>query len=427
MDNNQWIDVAYGKESVPLQARREAADWEVIRPTFESGLSDPASQFQEACRHPIGSEPLEALVAPSDDVLIITSDATRPVPNEVLIPWILEELPVPTEQVTVLLGNGTHRPNTPEELEEMFGADIAREVTILNHDAFDEDKNELVGTSDSGTEVWLNERYLEADVRIVVGFIEPHFFAGFSGGAKGVAPGIAGIETIFRFHRADIIGHPRSTYGILEDNPVRQEVLDAVALAPPEFMVNVTLNYDKEITGFYVGDYYEAHLEGCRAVKASSMAAVPDHFPIVVTSNSGYPLDRNLYQAVKGVSAAARIVEEGGTIFLASECRNGLPDHGNFGKLMQEGDTPQDVLDAVYEMEPILDQWQAQTLATILQRADVAVHAALDADVLQSCKLDVVEDLNEAVHERISALNGSARVAVLPDGPLTIPYVHSPS
>ena len=423
MDEQQGVEIAYGKGSVALSADAEAAGWEVVRPVFEQALPDPEARFLEACRHPVGASPLRDIVDPSDEVLIVTSDVTRPVPNDVLIPWILSELPVPAEQVTVLLGNGTHRANTSEEIAEMFGDEVARTLTILNHDAFDDELNVSLGTSDSGTEVRVNRRYLEADTCIVVGFIEPHFFAGFSGGPKGVVPGIASIDTIFRLHRAEIIGDPRSNYGIMEGNPVRQEVLDAVALAPPDFLVNVTLNYKKEITGFYLGDYLEAHREGCRAVRDSSMAAVAERFPIVVTSNSGYPLDRNLYQAVKGAAAAARIVEEGGTIVLASECRDGIPDHGNFGMLVQKGRTAQDVLEAVHDLEPILDQWQAQTLARILERAEVKLYSELDPDVVRGCKLEVVEDLEAAVEAEIRERGGAPRVAVLPDGPLTIPYV----
>ncbi|MDA0748331.1 MAG: nickel-dependent lactate racemase [bacterium] len=420
---NGKIEIAFGKGFVPIQADPRRAEWKVIRPTFEQALPDAEERFHEACRKPLGTEPLKGIVSPGDRVVVATSDGTRAVPNHLLIPWLLDALPVPAENVTVLLGTGTHRPNTPEEIERMFGKDVVKRVKIVNHDSYDEKENVMVGKSACGTDVWLNRTYVEADKKIVMGFIEPHFFAGFSGGPKGVAPGVAGIKTICRLHRSELIGDPNSTWGVLEENPLHREVREAVALCPPEFMVNVTLNGEKEISGFYLGHYLEAHKQGCDAVKASSMAPVDAPFPVVVTSNSGFPLDQNLYQAVKGISAAARIVKEGGTILVASECSDGVPDHGNFAELMREGTTPQDVLDSVYAKEPILDQWQAQTLATILQKTEVAVFSKMAREQIEACKLAVVEDLDGALQDRIDAVGTGARVAVLPDGPLTIPYV----
>jgi len=371
MEKNHRIDVAFGRGSIPIHADPNLAEWEVIRPAFKAALPEPRAEFQKAVLCPIECAPLKEMVQPSDRVVIVTSDGTRPVPNRQLIPWLLDVLPVPESQVTVLLGNGTHRENREDEIAEMFGEAVMKRIPILNHDAYDDARNDCVGKTDSGTEVFLDRVYLEADKRIVVGFIEPHFFAGFSGGPKGVAPGVAGIETIFRLHRTELIGHPNSSWGILEENPLHREVREAVALCPPDFIVNVTLNSEKEITQFYVGDYTEAHREGCAAVKVSSMVPVPEPFPVVVTSNSGFPLDQNLYQAVKGISAANRITEPGGSILVASECSDGVPDHGNFADLMRTGETPWEVLQSVYDKEPILDQWQAQTLAVILEQAEV--------------------------------------------------------
>ena len=419
----QTIGVAYGRGHVPIQTDSNLAEWSVIRPKFEAALDDPKEGFIQAVRHPIGAKPLRELVKPNDRVVIATSDGTRPVPNKQLIPWLLEELPVPEDQVTVLIGTGTHRPNTDEELIEMFGEDVVKRVSIVNHDAFDELGNELVGKTESGTPVVLDKVYLQADFRIAVGFIEPHFFAGFSGGPKAVAPGVASIDTIFRLHRAELIGDPNSTWGVLDENPLHTEIREAVALSPPDFMVNVTLNAEKKISAYYVGDYREAHVKGCADVKASAMVAVKEAFPVVVTSNSGFPLDQNLYQTVKGLSAAARILTEGGKIFVASECSDGVPNHGNFASLMLEGQTPDDVIQSVYDKEPILDQWQAQVLSNILKRADVNVFTAMDARAVQKCKMTVVDNLDAAVQAHVKTLNGNARVAVLPDGPLTIPYV----
>ena len=424
MVNGHQIDIAFGRETVPICADPGLAEWEVIRPAYEAGLPNARARFREACCSPIACEPLREVVSPGDRVVIVTSDGTRPVPNRVLIPWILEELPVPVEQVTVLLGNGTHRANTDAEIAEMFGEEIVGRVAICNHDGYDPERNAWVGKTAGGADVFLDRGYLEADKRIVVGFIEPHFFAGFSGGAKGIAPGVAGVETVLRLHRAELIADPRSTWGVLAGNPIQEEIAEAVGFCPPDFMVNVTLNSDKEMTAFYTGDYREAHRQGCAAVKASSMVPVVEAFPVVVTSNSGYPLDQNLYQTVKGISAAARVVADGGTILVASECSDGVPDHGNFAQIMQTGCSPEAVLKSIYDLErPILDQWQAQILAGILERADVRVYSRMERAEIRACKLEVAEDLDGALRERIEAVGKGARVAVLPDGPLTIPYL----
>ena len=416
------IDVAYGKGSIPLRADPSVAEWEVIRPGFEPAHPNPVEGFRQASAQPLGADPLSEVAGLGDRVVIVTSDGTRPVPNRQLIPWIIESLGVPDDRLTVLIGTGSHRPNTPAEIDSMFG-DLARRVKIVNHDAFGEEQNQKMGTTASGTDVYLDSAYVEADRRIVVGFIEPHFFAGFSGGAKGIAPGVAGIDTILRFHRADLIGHPNSTWGVIDGNPIQEEIAQAVAMLPPDFMVNVTLNAEKAISGFYLGDYVEAHREGCDAVKAVSMQPVARAFPVVVTSNSGFPLDQNLYQTVKGISAAARIVGDGGTIVVASECSDGIPDHGNFAQIMRDSASPADVIGSIQALErPILDQWQAQILAGILERSAIKVRSDLPREDVEMCKMDVIEDVDSAVAEGLEGTD-DRRVAVLPDGPLTIPYL----
>ncbi|HEO72277.1 MAG TPA: DUF2088 domain-containing protein, partial [Candidatus Hydrogenedentes bacterium] len=197
------VQMAYGRQRLPLVLDEGLAAWRVVAPREEAALPEPHEAFRAACRAPIASKPLRALVKPSDNVVVVTSDGTRPVPNEVLLPWLLEELPVPPERVTVLLGTGTHRPNAQAEIAAMFGADLARTLRIVNHDAFDPEANEHVGVTAAGVPVRLDKWYVQAAKRIALGFIEPHFFAGFSGGPKAVAPGVASIETILALHGYD--------------------------------------------------------------------------------------------------------------------------------------------------------------------------------------------------------------------------------
>jgi len=414
--------LAYGDGRVPLELDPKVAEWHVIAPRDEPALADPRRGFIDACRNPVGCAPLRDTVKPGDRVVIVTSDGTRPVPNRVLIPWLLEELPVPPDQVTVLLGNGTHRANTRDEIVAMFGEDVVRRIKVVNHDAFDDSCNERVGHTLSGAPVLLDSVYVKADKRIVAGFIEPHFFAGFSGGAKGVAPGVAALDTIFHLHTYKLIADPNSTWGVVDDNPIQALVTEMVGLCPPDFLINVTLNADKAITAFFAGDCHAAHRAGCAHVRAQAMVPIPHTFPIVVTSNSGYPLDQNLYQSVKGMSAAAQIVAPGGTVIMASECRDGIPSHGNFRGLMQRGAAVADV-DAWLRglSSPVLDQWQAQVLVRVRERCDVGLYSTLDAASVEACKLSPVDDFQRRVYDHVAAIGPDLPVAVLPEGPLTFP------
>lgn len=420
------LHIAYGRRAIGLRLDPDLAEWHVIRPRFAPALPNAQQAFRAACHQPIASRPLHEVITANDRLVIVTSDGTRPVPNRKLIPWLLQELPVPAEQVTILLGTGSHRANTPAEIMAMFGEDIATRVKIINHNAFDPQANVYIGEGPAGKAAYLNRLYVEADKRIVVGFIEPHFFAGFSGGAKGIIPGIASIDTVIRVHGFDLIADPLSTWGTVEENPIRRELEGMVQHCPPHFMINVTLNSAKEMTGIFVGDYIAAHRQGCLRAKEEAMQPVPHLFPLVVTSNSGYPLDQNLYQTVKGISAAARIAEPGGTVLIASECSDGLPDHGNFGALMRAGHSADDILRNIMNLpEEPLDQWEAQVYAYLMKEYEIQLYCSMSPATVRACKLQPVADLQEAAEAAIRKLGQRPRVAVLPDGPLTIPCVLS--
>ena len=416
-------EILYGDGHVPLRLDPGLADWHLIRPKAEPALPDPEAAFRNACLNPIRSPPLREIVRPDDRVVIVTSDGTRPVPNHLLIPWLLDELPVPAENVTVLLGTGTHRPNTPEELDAMFGPEVVRRVRIVSHTALDAGQNEQVGTMSDGTPVVLDKAYVRADKRIAVGFIEPHFFAGFSGGAKAVAPGLASIDAILHLHSYEIIGDPNTTWAELDANPLQSAIAEMVAFCPPEFLVNVTLNNNKAITGFFAGHYILAHRAGCEHVRQRAMVPVPHPFPVVVTSNSGYPLDQSVYQAVKGMSAAARIVEQDGVVIIASECRDGVPGHGNFGEMLRAAGSVEDADARLRALPgPVLDQWEVQALLGVRRKCEVALYSSLEPGTVRACLLTPVADLQTEVEDRIRAIGGKPPVAVLPEGPLTIPY-----
>jgi nickel-dependent lactate racemase len=417
----------YGRGDLTVEIL--SSDVTVLRPKHERGLPNEAAAFREAVRRPIGSAPLKEIVGATDRVAVVMPDITRPLPSDRLLPWLFEELShVPPENFTIVNGTGSHRTNTEEELVAMVGREVAYNYRIVNHNAHDPSTLAFAGRSLEGRAVYMNREYTEADRRIVLGFIEPHFMAGFSGGYKGVFPAVTDIDSIMHYHRASVIGHARSTWGVLEDNPTQDQVRTNGSLLPVDFLINVTINRAKEITGFFCGEVLAAHERGCEANKASVMVACDRQYPIVLTSNGGYPLDQNLYQAVKGMSAAYQIVSEGGLIISASRCNDGFPDHGNFRKMLLEHSSPEDMLETIHSPGfSMFDQWQVQLFALILQRARVGLYSDIAPDDVRRAHLEPIADITATISEELERIGQDTPVAVLPEGPMTVPYLkHAP-
>ncbi|HZG88123.1 nickel-dependent lactate racemase [Paenibacillus sp.] len=414
--------VLYGKGSVAIEVPNDAV---IVEPKHQPSVPDEKFEILRALRNPVGSPPLGESVKATDRVAIVISDITRPTPNHKLVPWLIEELPhVPRENFVIINGTGTHRDQTREEFVTMLGEEIVDRYRVINHHCHEEAELSHVGTSRFGCEVLLNKAYVEADFRIVTGFIEPHFFAGFSGGPKGIMPGIAGIDTIMTFHNARMIGDPLATWGNMEGNPVQEMSREVNRMCPPHFLLNVALNRDKEITQAFAGQWETAHKQGCEYVKTHAMIQCDRRFDVVVTSNSGYPLDQNLYQAVKGMSAAQKIVKEGGTIICAAECSDGLPSHGNYAKILEMRATPQEILDMIKDPSfRMFDQWQVQKQAVIQVWADVFVYSSLPEEDIRRAKFSATSNISDTLQRLRMKYGDGMSVAVMPQGPLTIPYV----
>lgn len=416
------IELLYGDGVLPVKVPSDRVT--VLAPPHKYPLADEAAACREAFRRPVESPPLAEVLRGARTVAVIIPDGTRPLPFERLLTWLFAEMDPLGCQAVIVVGTGSHRANTPEELERMLGPRIARERTVINHSAFDRDTLARAGDGFDGQPVWMNRQALEADRRIALGFIEPHFMAGFSGGYKAVMPGIADIQTILHYHRAQVIGDPRSTWGVLEDNPTQEIVRRYGALCPIDFLINITMTPDKEITGFFCGDPIAAHEAGCRQVKHEAMIAVPEEFPIVLTCNNGFPLDQNLYQSVKGMSAAAMIVRRGGLILQASECRDGFPEHGNFKQLLFAHADAESLWAAVNTPGfSVFDQWQAQVLAMVRTRARIGLYSTLPAGEVRRAYLEPVSDLGAAVAEELERIGADAPIAVLPHGFASVPYL----
>ncbi len=419
------VDLAYGRNGLRVEVP-DAAD--VIEPRYLAGLGDEAEALTAALRQPLSGPPLRERVPRGASVGISVCDVTRPFPGRRILPLLLDELDDLAHRVTVFIATGTHRRCTDPELDQMLGPDVRRRCEIVQHDAFARDRHRQVGTAlDSQAPVLIEAGFLDCDVRITTGFIEPHFFAGFSGGPKMVAPGLAAIETVLELHSAARIGHPSASWGITEGNPIHDAVRAIAGQVGVTFNLDVTLNRAHAITNVFAGDLAASHRAGCAFVRETAMAPVGGGYDVVLTTNSGYPLDQNLYQTVKGMSAAAQIVKPGGTIVIASECSDGLPEHGSYKDLLRQGTGPDAFLSRLQTPGfSVHDQWQVQVQAQIQRKARVYVHADGVSDAqLREAWLLPAPDVRACVAQLLEAAGPRARLAVLPQGPQTIPYIAS--
>jgi len=421
------VALAYGSSRLSVDLPDHLTT--LITPTEHHGLANERQAVLNALDQPIAALPLRDWVRPGHQVCIVFSDITRPTPNERLIPWLLEYLSfVPAAQIVLLNATGTHRPNQPLELARMLSPAVASRYRVINHDASDHSQVVKVGATSQGAPVLLNRHFVEADVRIATGFIEPHFFAGFSGGPKAIVPGIAGLETILANHSAHHLNHPLAAFGVTAGNPLWEELRDAALLAGPTFLLNVTLNPRRQITAVFAGDLLKAHHAGTEFVRVAAMQPVDAPFHVVLTTNSGYPLDLNLYQGIKGLCAGARIVSRDGLIILACECREGIPAGSPFDLFLRSAKSPRELLERLSQSAHTLpEQWQVQIQGLIQQRARTALYSSLSPELARSAHFEPCADIAQAVRQEIDRIGPNARVAVLPEGPLTIPFLREPS
>jgi nickel-dependent lactate racemase len=417
------VNLAYGRGLLPVQLPDERTT--IIQPSHITGLPDERAAVLASLENPINAPGLSRWIKPGNRICIVFTDITRATPNNRLIPWLLEYLSfVPRDQITLLNGLGTHRPNTRAELEDLLTPQVVQAFRVLNHEPENPEALVSVGVTGDGAPALLNRHLIEADVRIITGFIEPHFFAGFSGGPKGIMPGVAGLQSVMSNHGARNIADPSATFGITVGNPIWEEMRDLALRAGPSFLLNVALNEQRQITGVFAGDLIAAHRDGCDFVRRSAMQQVKAPFDVVITTNSGYPLDLNLYQGVKGMSAGARVLKPGGTLILACECRDGVPARSSFDQLLRTASSPEEILTRLATpgfVRP--DQWQAQIQALIQRKARVLLHSSLPEEQVRAAHLTPCDDIGSTVQNLLAPPANGLRIGVLPQGPLTIPYL----
>jgi nickel-dependent lactate racemase len=418
------VELKYGTTGLQVELPEDAA---VIWPREVAGLPDEVLAIREALAAPIGAPPLSQQLKPGDTVAIVFSDITRPMPSGRVLPVLLQEIErvAPREQILLINGTGTHQANTREELVGMLGREIVENYRIVNHNAFDAANLVDLGVTPQGHRALVNRAFYEADFKILTGFIEPHIFAGFSGGPKAVLPAVAGIESIMDNHGYAMLDDPRTTWGVRDGNPIWEEMRDFARLAHPDFLLNVTLNRLGQITGVFAGDVEAAHAQGCALVRETALVPVAHPYDVVLTTNSGYPLDINLYQTIKGISAAAQAVRPGGSIIVASECRGGIPDYGEYRNLVVEGGSPEGILALIgapgFRRH---DQWEAQLHANLMKLADIHVYSAgLSHEQIREMLFTPVDDVAETVRRELARCGPGARLLVLPEGSQSIPYL----
>lgn len=416
------VNVLYGKGSLTFNIPDQNL-LQVIEPPFIAG-EDTRDAIIKAIQNPIDSPSLKELTRDKRNILLMTCDNTRPVPSSVSIPAILSQFYHEESyyNITILIATGLHRQMTEDEMKERFSEELMKKYKIINHVATDWSNLVNLGKLSTGNELWINRLVVESDLVISEGFIEPHFFAGFSGGRKSILPGVCGAQTIMFNHRPQNIASPCAVSGNLKKNPIHDECAEAAVKAGLGFIMNVALNRDKEVISAFAGNPISAHLTGCEFVK-NSMGVPVKSADIVISSNNGYPLDRNIYQTVKGMDTASKAVKKGGVIILAAECfdKNGNND---FERLICSCTSPKELVEkmSVGESEP--DKWQVQIFARIISNYKVIlVSDKIDKSLVEKMFMLHAKDPEEALKLAFQLEGADAKINVIPEGPVIIPVM----
>jgi nickel-dependent lactate racemase len=418
------VHLPYGKSSIEVELPDSAT---VVEPTHPPALEDEAGAVVAALHAGHAVPSLSELVKRAKKIVVVFPDLTRPMPNTTVLPPLLAELETlgaGPERVELLCATGTHRRATPDEMKSLIGPETFSRYRFHDHSCT-EDEHVVVGEVD-GTEIRIDRKYVDADLRIVTGFVEPHFFAGFSGGPKGVCPGLADLDTVLEAHSRRRIADPNATWIEMQHNPVQDFVRRAVGFAPPTLSLDVTIDSRRRLTGVFCGPLPDGHKQACESVMKHSVTSLDHPFEVVVTTNGGFPLDRNLYQVVKGMAAAERVVADKGTIIIASECSDGLPSGGAFQRLLADAKNIDELISggAALSQEP--DGWQTQVLGRVLSKADVWIRSdGLSDSDARIAQLRPVKDIGASIKEALEHHGENSRVCVLVQGPLAVATVRS--
>lgn len=419
------VRLDYAKEGLEVELPDDRVD-AVLTISAALPLDDPEAALRDAIARPIGSPPLSQLAQGRTSACILICDVTRPVPNEAILKPMLATLHasgLSRENILILIATGLHRPAPPEEIVELVGAEIASQYRIENHFGKDFESHSFLGVTPSGTPMYIDRRYVEADLKITTGLIEPHLMAGYSGGRKVICPGIAGLATVRAWHGPKFLEHPNAREGVIEDNPVHAENTLIARTAGCDFIVNVLIDADRKITHVVAGDMQLAWEQGVRACRRHVVATAPRPVDVVVTSSAGHPLDTTFYQVVKGMTAALPIVKEGGCIILAAGMTEGIGSP-EFQSLLKQTTSLESFSERILDPNYFtMDQWQLEELAKVRRHARVkVVSGGLPADRLARCFVEPFPSVEAAVADSLRDAP-NARIAVIPQGPYVLARV----
>ncbi|HRS94515.1 MAG TPA: nickel-dependent lactate racemase [Candidatus Latescibacteria bacterium] len=427
------VELKYGRRGLRVEIPAQVS-CRVLRANTAGALADEEASVNASLHHPIGSRPLAEIARSRIShrhgvatASITVSDITRPVPNSLIVPQVLNVLNtagIADEHIAVIVGTGLHRASTEQEIAEILGADVPRRCRVTSHVARNRSTLAYLGKTSRGTPIWVNREFVEADVRIAVSLIEPHFMAGFSGGRKAVCPGLAGVDTMRVLHGPEILSHPNVREGCLAGNPFHEEATEIARRAGLDFTISVTLNEQRRITGVYSGDPETAHAAGCAAAARNTTAQIPEPVDAVITTSAGYPLDLTFYQSVKAMTAALPILKKGGTLIVASSCDEGIgsPD---FTELMLGTPSLKEFRDRLKDPGFFVpDQWQFQMMCRALETAQVLYFSTgIPADILAKLFVTPIASVEEGIARALERHGSGASMAIIPEGPYVMPAV----
>ncbi|MBC7327610.1 nickel-dependent lactate racemase [bacterium] len=421
------VSLAYGEReiSVELPANRVTA---ILTSKEVPAITDVEDKVREMLDKPIASPPLRELAKGKKTACVVISDITRPVPNKVILPPLLhylEDAGIKRENILILIATGLHRPNLGEELERMVGKEVVDNYRIENHNARDKSQQKYIGTTQRGTEIWINKLYLESDLKILTGLIEPHFMAGYSGGRKSICPGIAGVDTVKIQHGPHFLEHPNADNGIVEGNPFHEEALEIAKKVGVDFILNVTINKRRQVTGIFAGQLEKAWEEGVRFVESYVKVGIDAPVDIVLTHGGGAPLDATFYQTVKGMVGALPILKPGGSIVIVSSCSEGVGSE-EFRTLLWQSESLEKTVQRMYDPANfIIDQWEVEMLAKVYKKAkDVYLYTdGLTPEEIEHCFVKSTKNIEKTINELLEAYGKDAKIAVISEGPYIIPYI----
>jgi nickel-dependent lactate racemase len=420
------LRLEYGRQGLEVELPADRVTRTLAYKSAEP-LANPPAALAACLAKPTGTPPLAELARGRASACVVICDITRPVPNELILRPVLETLEtagISRDKITILIATGLHRPNEGEELVELVGPRIAQDYRVENHHGQALEEHVYLGDSPRGVPIWIDRRYVEADLKITTGLIEPHLMAGFSGGRKLICPGLAALETVKVWHGPQFLEHPRADCGLLEGNPVHQENTWIGRHTGCDFIVNVVIDAARRPLKFVAGDMEAAFLEGVEFVREVVVDTVPEPVDVVVTSSAGYPLDTTFYQAVKGLTGALPIVKQGGTIIMAASLSEGIGSP-QFASLFRDNPSLEGFVERILGRDYfVMDQWQLEELAKVRRKARVKVVSdGLSAETLNGLFVEAAPSVELAVAESLAEYGPKATLAVIPKGPYVLAQV----